>query len=346
MPSQPDCPRSAITRRVESGEWHRIVRGVPGGHARPISAGTGPAGGALDRRWRCAGRCAAAWWLGLCSDEPRRHLVYTAVSVVIRVEPRRPSYERRLLDEDVIVHRGLCVTERSLTVLDASETLGIGVIDSALLRRTVTIRSLEAAHARYPKRHGSPAVCRYLAALANGARSEAERMAVGIFTSAGLTGWIANYPTCWLHGRFAFPEHLLAVEIDGFAFHRDADAFQRDRTRRNALIAAGWEVLNFTWSDLTRPASSPWWNACSGAGPPSGVISLVFCPETGETPGGSGDQASRSSAAATNGFSSGLGTSPSGNHRRSSDSSLHTTSQHAVGRRSPRRRSGHRGGAS
>ena len=244
--------RSAITRRVESGEWHRIVRGVylVATHARSARAQARLAvhsigGGAA------LGGAAAAWWLGLCSDEPRRHLVYTAVS---GRHPRRTSTtvvrERRLLDEDVIVHRGLCVTERSLTVLDASETLGIGVIDSALLRRTVTIRSLEAAHARYPKRHGSPAVCRYLAALANGARSEAERMAVGIFTSAGLTGWIANYPTAGYTVDFAFPEHLLAVEIDGFAFHRDADAFQRDRTRRNALIAAGWEVLNFTWSDL------------------------------------------------------------------------------------------------
>ena len=90
-------------------------------------------------------------------------------------------------------------------MLDASETLGIGVIDSALLRRTVTIRSLEAAHARYPKRHGSPAVCRYLAALANGARSEAERMAVGIFTSVGADWLDRQLSDCRLHGRFRLP---------------------------------------------------------------------------------------------------------------------------------------------
>ena len=48
----------------------------------------------------------------------------------------------------------------------------------------------------------------------------------------------------------AFPAAMLAVEIDGFAYHRDATAFQHDRTRRNTLIAKGWTVLNFTWSDL------------------------------------------------------------------------------------------------
>ena len=54
---------------------------------------------------------------------------------------------------------------------------------------------------------------------------------------------------------FAFPDRKVAVEIDGFSFHRDAAAFQRDRTKRNLLTANGWTVLNFTWTDLVdRPA--------------------------------------------------------------------------------------------
>ena len=44
-------------------------------------------------------------------------------------------------------------------------------------------------------------------------------------------------------GRFDF-------EIDGRAFHSDADRFQRDRTRQNRLVGAGWTVLRFTWNDL------------------------------------------------------------------------------------------------
>lgn len=67
---------------------------------------------------------------------------------------------------------------------------------------------------------------------------------------AGLTGWAANHPSCGYVIDFAFLDRMVAVEIDGFAFHRDAQTFQRDRARRNALIAAGWTVLNYTWGDL------------------------------------------------------------------------------------------------
>lgn len=49
----------------------------------------------------------------------------------------------------------------------------------------------------------------------------------------------------------SFDDARLIVEIDGFAFHSAGADFQRDRTRQNALVAAGWTVLRFTWADLT-----------------------------------------------------------------------------------------------
>ena len=48
----------------------------------------------------------------------------------------------------------------------------------------------------------------------------------------------------------AFPLVLLAIEIDGWAWHSDPERFQDDRRRQNALVAAGWTVLRFTWADL------------------------------------------------------------------------------------------------
>lgn len=62
----------------------------------------------------------------------------------------------------------------------------------------------------------------------------------------------------WHAGRFmarvdaAYPEVMLAVEVDGFAHHSSPDAFQRDRTRQNRLVALGWTVLRFTWADVVR----------------------------------------------------------------------------------------------
>ncbi len=50
---------------------------------------------------------------------------------------------------------------------------------------------------------------------------------------------------CW-------PEQRLAVELDGWDAHRSRLAFQQDRERGNALEAAGWTLLRFTWADVTR----------------------------------------------------------------------------------------------
>ena len=50
---------------------------------------------------------------------------------------------------------------------------------------------------------------------------------------------------CW-------PVERVAVELDGWEFHHDRRAFQRDREKSNMLTAAGWTVLRFTHHDLTR----------------------------------------------------------------------------------------------
>ena len=48
----------------------------------------------------------------------------------------------------------------------------------------------------------------------------------------------------------AFPAAMVAIEVDGMAYHSDAVRFQRDRTRQNLLVSLGWTVLRFTWWDL------------------------------------------------------------------------------------------------
>lgn len=42
----------------------------------------------------------------------------------------------------------------------------------------------------------------------------------------------------------------VVVEFDGRAFRSDDVAFQRDRTRQNRLILAGYIPLRFTWDDV------------------------------------------------------------------------------------------------
>ncbi|MCW2541436.1 MAG: hypothetical protein JWN95_3161 [Frankiales bacterium] len=96
--------------------------------------------------------------------------------------------------------------------------------------------------------------------LGTRAASELERRFHRLLQAAGVTGWIANFEVR-VRGAMialvdvAFAEHLLAIELDGMAYHSDAARFRRDRRRQNQLVAAGWRVLRFTWDDvLHRPS--------------------------------------------------------------------------------------------
>lgn len=50
---------------------------------------------------------------------------------------------------------------------------------------------------------------------------------------------------------FHWPEARLVVEADGYAFHSDKSAHEQDRWRDQELKRARWEVLRFTWRQLT-----------------------------------------------------------------------------------------------
>jgi very-short-patch-repair endonuclease len=41
------------------------------------------------------------------------------------------------------------------------------------------------------------------------------------------------------------------VEVDGYVYHVSRQAFERDRQRDAALVAAGHRVIRFTWRQLT-----------------------------------------------------------------------------------------------
>src|SRR6185436_10656800 len=44
----------------------------------------------------------------------------------------------------------------------------------------------------------------------------------------------------------AYPHERIAIEVDGFEFHRARSVFDSDRARQNDLVRAGWIVLRFT----------------------------------------------------------------------------------------------------
>ncbi|MGC5255105.1 DUF559 domain-containing protein [Gordonia sp. DT218] len=246
--------RAAVKRKVASGEWVREATGVyrAADHSRTPRARVRIAVASVGTRAILCGPIAA-WWHGLVDDFPESITVASETKghhrgAVAWVRIRHRKYD----DVDVVESDGVRVTAVPVTVLDtAAETGRSQAVDNTLLRRRVSLDELAGAHARYPRRVGVASTRRLLEALESGARSEAERAAVDVFRSRGISGWCANTMVCGFLADFVFDAEKVIVEMDGFAFHRDAEVFQRDRTKRNTWLAAGFTTLNFTWDDIT-----------------------------------------------------------------------------------------------
>ena len=242
-----------IQRRLQSGGWVRCSRGVYFVNDRPFSdaariraAVWGYGAGAA------ASGLTAAWWHALTRFAPE----IAEVTVPRNSHGRRHTdtrVRRRSLDEcDIVERRGLRVTSLPLTVVEAAAKHGGGpkLMDNAL-QRHVDLTSLWHAHLRNKGRTGAPRSRRLLQAAADGSRSVAERLLIKILNDAGITGWKANYRVGGYRVDVGFPGPRVVLEVDGMAFHTGAEEFQIDRQRQNAIVLNGWQVLRFTWLDLT-----------------------------------------------------------------------------------------------
>jgi len=225
-----------IRARLQDRRWRRVLGNVLGGAGVPDSPST------RDRAAYLAGGTgavlsgpSAARLHGMeiraqfsCVTVPRRrHLAIDGVRIL-----REP-----VVDDDLILLSDMLVTSTARTVFDCLRVLpqpeASALLDRALQRKWLT-----------------------LADASHGARSEAERQLHRGLRDAGITGWVANQEVHDATGLIgvvdiAFPKAKLAIEVDGRAWHSAMDRFQRDRTRQNRLVNAGWAVLRFTWHDLT-----------------------------------------------------------------------------------------------
>ncbi|HEY5033011.1 MAG TPA: DUF559 domain-containing protein [Actinomycetes bacterium] len=190
------------------------------------------------------------------------------------------THRRRSPPADVQVHRGhlaqhevvgigdIRVTTPLRTLLDCAryleEPAAVVLADSALRKHQVSLPELW-AEARRCAGPGSARV-RRVVCLANVASESAlETLARLLFAAHGLHPKLQVVITD-AHGfvarvDFLFEAERLVVEADGHAHHSDRASFQRDRQRCNALVAAGYRVLRFSWADVV--------------GRPDHVVSLV-----------------------------------------------------------------------
>lgn len=200
---------------------------------------------------------AARWWDVPVPEDGWIH--------VTRPERRRLEWPRGVrvhrvqLDPSAVVeHRGLLVTSRVETLLDClgwlSPGTARGLADRAVQQGWLRTADIERRLEDQPGRWGNRQLRRLLGQFARGADAESERRLHRLLRSAGITGWVPQLPVVIGGQRFyldiAFPADRLAIEVDGYEYHRAGTRFQTDRTRQNALIAAGWRILRFTWADI------------------------------------------------------------------------------------------------
>jgi very-short-patch-repair endonuclease len=247
-----------VRRRARDGRWTRLYPSVYliGGHRLTGEARTWAAWLWGGDRSTVSGP-AAAFRHGMLPRAPDLVDVTLPAALHRRPGPGVAWHRRDLLPLDRMALGGLWVTAPPLTALESALILpdGSTFLDRAL-QRHVRFPTLYRAYCRHLGRSGWARARELICASADRADSAAERLLVKILRDGGVTGWVLSHPFGPWTIDLAFPAEKVAIEVDGWAWHVDAERFRNDRRKQNALVRAGWDPLRFTWHDLDgRPAA-------------------------------------------------------------------------------------------
>lgn len=169
------------------------------------------------------------------------------------------THRLQLDSRDVVPAGRARVTSRQRTLFDCIGRLPVAdaerLVAWAVTREVLSQDALDAALRDRPRWWGNRARRQAVDDIARGTLSAAERRLRRILCQTGITGWAFDqqlFDDRGLIGRadVLFRAERLVLEVDGYAYHARTQ-FQSDRTKQNRLVAAGFTVLRFTWSDLT-----------------------------------------------------------------------------------------------
>jgi hypothetical protein len=249
-----------VRRRARSGEWVAIrprIYAVAGAPATWIQTVAATALCLQPRAWLSHGTAARLWGLAAIEDDQ--------IDVLVEPERRvklagvRSHRSRALFSADLTGHLRIPVTTPERTLVDLSSSVSAPALgralDDALRRRLIRLDRLQRCAARLSKSPGRrPAVVQgLLAARLPGydpGDSDLETRVLRLLVAQGLPAPVQQHKVR-LGGRtcridLAYPGSKLAIELDGWEFHRTRSAFDDDRRRANALVAQGWTPLRFT----------------------------------------------------------------------------------------------------
>ncbi len=158
--------------------------------------------------------------------------------------------------DDRATRHGIPLTGPARTLIDfAATATGYELehaVGEARLQRLVDDGDLATALNRAGNRAG---VARLRAVLAGEdesgyTRLEAERRMRQLIAKARLPRPRYNVIVDGWEADCLWPDQRLILEVDGYRFHGHRGAFERDRRKDMALVAAGYRVIRVTWKQL------------------------------------------------------------------------------------------------
>jgi very-short-patch-repair endonuclease len=249
--------RAQVRHRLRTGTWRRVL-GDALAHRREV-----------DTAQLRAKAAALTWPEGVVclTSAAALHGIPVVDDGLAHLRVPSPRARRGLLvphrfelaGADVMGIGGIAVTTRRRTVIDCLGRLptaeALELLAWASSRRVVDADGLRTWLDGHPNAWGNTQRRRVLARLQSGAMSGAELLLHQLLRRARIRGWVAGASLREVLGVWAvadvwFADVRLVIEVDGRRAH-GPDQFQHDRTRQNALVAAGCTVLRYTWHDLT-----------------------------------------------------------------------------------------------
>jgi very-short-patch-repair endonuclease len=237
----------AINRRLETARLHRIHRGVYAvGHDRLNDHGLWMAAvlacgdGAVLSHLSAAGLWGIRRRIRRVSESGGRgesdpvHVTVPSTAGKKRRNGIALHRSSTLLARDRTRHDGIPVTRPSRTLADLGPLLSPAQVAAALR---------EAEFLRLPIENRFES---------DGARTELEHRIIALCRRHRLPQPGVNVRVDRYEVDFLWREHSLVVEVDGWEFHRTRSAFEDDRARDARLKILGYEVVRFTWRQVTR----------------------------------------------------------------------------------------------
>lgn len=256
-------PQSTVSEWARRGRLNRIragvfaVAGAAGSDYQTLMAAVLAAGEGAVASHRSAG------WLWGFLDELVLELTVPRgrrprISGVIVHHPLEIAGTRHS------IRKGIAATNPMRTLCDLGGVVPIETVSDAMERaltdRLVSTRALRAEVERLTvtRRRGAAVVRAALDARALSDRppdSVLESRMATLFRRFRLPKAVYQH-TVRFGGRFiarvdfAYPDCLLAIEVDGHDSRKTPAQLRADLARQNRLVGAGWTVLRFTWADV------------------------------------------------------------------------------------------------